>query len=146
MQLEDIVIEFLKLVSGELDPHTSQQGKIEDESNGGAVKVALFTPSHIQFAKYGRGPGKQPPIDPLIEWAQGKGIPDPESAAWGMAKAIAKEGTLNWVPNAPNAIDEAVLKYEQEFLLKVSETFGSGISEAITMDKILPPSISPFKI
>lgn len=46
----------------------------------------------------GRGPGKQPPVQPLINWINQKKIPRPANMsvrefAWAIARKIAKEGT-----------------------------------------------------
>lgn len=142
MRLNEIAEEFLKLVSGELDPFTTKKGVVVKENNG----ASLFTPAHIQFAKYGRGPGKQPPVDPLIEWAKGKGIENPVSAAWAIAKSIAKNGTLNYVAGAPNAIDEAIDDYMADYMSAVSKTFNEEIAEAMRLVQVLPESIKVFKI
>lgn len=34
-----------------------------------------------------------PPVEPLVAWASMRGFSDPESAAWGIAIKISKEGT-----------------------------------------------------
>lgn len=112
MEFIDIAKAFLQAVSGELDPFTEKNGIIQVDEKGNSV--TLLTPSHIQFAKYGRGPGKMPPIKPLIEWVVKKGLADSpkeeEGTAWAIAMSIKNKGTKNWVPNAPNALQEAINK------------------------------------
>ncbi len=107
----DIAREFLELVTMELDPYTSQKGVIKTEGDN---KIVLLSPAHIQFAKYGRGPGKQPPHEAILEWVKREGIKFDgstyEGTAWAIAKSIGKKGTSNWKPNAPNAMDEAITK------------------------------------
>jgi hypothetical protein len=52
---------------------------------------------YLEFLDTGRGPGKMPPIEPLIRWAENKfGVDEEEatSIAWGTAKMIAKFGTM----------------------------------------------------
>ena len=108
MTFEEIAVQFLKAVTAELDPYTSQKGVIQTDGS----KVVLFTPAHIQFAIYGRGPGKQPPYDTILAWVKKESITftdsTQEGTAWAIAKKIAREGTKNWVPNAPNALQEAL--------------------------------------
>jgi hypothetical protein len=51
---------------------------------------------YLEFLDTGRGPGKPPPIDPLIRWAQNKfGVDEVEakSIAFAVAKKIAYLGT-----------------------------------------------------
>ena len=69
MELVDIARAFLEGIKKELDPYTTRKGEIEKE---GSRTLVLWTPDHIQFAKYGRSPGKQPPVDPLIKWVKKK--------------------------------------------------------------------------
>ena len=107
-----IAKDFLMLVKGELDQYTTEKSDIRVTN---FLSVSMFTPAHIQFAKYGRGPGKQPPLDPLIEWVKKKGIVSGDKnirgAAFAIARSIGKNGTKGYVPNAPNAIEEALEKY-----------------------------------
>lgn len=109
MSFVAIAKEFFKAVSADLDPYTTEKSKIKVND---FKSVSLETVKHIQFARYGRGPGKQPPLDPLIEWVKKKGIvtnnKEAEGTAFAIAKSISKKGTKNWKPNAPNAIEEAI--------------------------------------
>ena len=109
-----IAKDFLLLVKGELDQHTTEKSEIKVAN---FLSVSIFTPAHVQFAAYGRGPGKQPPIDPLIAWVKKKGIVTGEQnirgAAFAIAKSIGKNGTKNYVSNAPNVIEEALEKHLQ---------------------------------
>lgn len=131
-----IATAFLEAVTAELDPHTSDKGIIV--TNDAGQTVSLFTPGHIQFAKYGRAPGKQPPVEEILEWITTSGkikydsYKDAEGTAWAIAKSIAKKGTKNYVPGAPNAMEEAInlnlKKYYDELNQRVvklsSETLG----------------------
>jgi hypothetical protein len=51
-ELVEIAKEFLQAVSKEMDPYSKEKGEVKVEG----TKVILLTPSHIQYAKYGRGP------------------------------------------------------------------------------------------
>ena len=108
MTFIDIAKEFLKLVTGQLDEYTERNGEIKVDSE---YSVTLFTPSHIQFAKYGRGPGKNPPLDSI----------DERGTAFAIQASIAKKGTANWVPNAPNAIEEAIQNELKKYNEKLAE-------------------------
>lgn len=122
MSFVKIAKEFLYAVKGELDPHTSQKGIVKVRN---FFTVELLTPAHIQFAKYGRGPGKPPPIDPIIAWLKHKGIiTDPKQAkgaAIAIALSIGKKGTKNYVANAPNALEAALSAHMEEFVRKNNE-------------------------
>ncbi len=106
-------------VKGELDPYTTQKGEVKVRN---FFTVELLTPAHIQFAKYGRGPGKPPPIDPIMQWVQQKGIvkssTEAKGAAIAIAKSIGKKGTKDYKPNAPNALEEALNKHMEAFVQK----------------------------
>lgn len=123
MTFAEIAVDFLKAVTAELDPYTSEKGIIQ--TNQSSQTVTLFTPAHIQFAKYGRGPGKQPPIDSILKWVSREGIifedSTQEGTAWAIAKSIAKNGTSNWVPNAPNALEEALNENIQRYVDEVNQ-------------------------
>ena len=110
MTFIEIAMVFLKAVTGELDSYTEKSGVIEVSENGNSV--TLFTPSHIQFAKYGRGPGEKPPLDPLIEWITKKGIvtdkKEVRGTAFAIQRSIGEKGTKNWQRGAPNALQEAI--------------------------------------
>lgn len=140
---------FLRAVTEQLDPHTSQKGVIEIDEEG--QSVVLFTPAHIQFAKYGRGPGKKPPLDPLLKWVSDKGIIFKDSTAEGTAFAIqasiAKNGTKNWVPNAPNALQEAINENLKDYYEDTSREILAVTNEEL--DKIYKDTFPPeteFKI
>ena len=149
MTFIDIAEAFLKAVSGELDPHTKEKGVVVIDSDG--QSVTLFTPAHIQFAIYGRGPGKKPPLDNILKWVITEGIIFGDSTAEGTAFAIqasiGKNGTKNWVPNAPNALQEAVNDNLQKYYDEVGDRSLQVINEE--MDKIYEevfPPTAGFKI
>lgn len=120
MSFVSIAKEFFMLVKGELDPHTTEKSKIKVNDY---KSVSLFTPSHVHFAKYGRGPGKQPPVDEIIKWLSKKGTikgGDVRGTAFAIAKSIGKNGTANYVPNAPNALEEALNKHMKKYVDKIN--------------------------
>lgn len=118
----DVAREYIKLVTGELQPFVSEKITVLIDSDN---KISFFTPAHIQFAKYGRGPGKQPPLNNIIDFVKKKGIVTDEKeirgTAFAIAKSIGEKGTSNWKPNAPNAIEEALAKYQEKYVKLVSD-------------------------
>ena len=114
-ELVEIAREFLEAVSKEMDSHSKVKGIIKEEGS----KVILLTPSHIQYAKYGRGPGKKPPFQDIFEWVKSEGIKfqdaTPEGTAWAIQTSIGKHGTKNWVPNAPSFLEESINKHFEEY-------------------------------
>lgn len=120
-ELMAIAGEFLEAVTGDLDPYTKVKGVVEV----GETRAILLTPSHIQFARYGRGPGKKPPLDNILKWIREEGIKFEELSERGTAFAIqasiGKNGTSNWVPNAPNALEEAIKNHYQDYMDKLGK-------------------------
>ena len=121
MSFVKIAKEFLMAVKGELDPHTTQKGIVKVRN---FFTVELLTPAHIQYAKYGRGPGKLPPISEIEEWVKSKGIVSASEAkgtAFAIAKSISKNGTKNYVKGAPNALEAALAAHMESFVAKQNE-------------------------
>jgi|SaaInl47_10m_RNA_FD_contig_31_1876853_length_723_multi_4_in_0_out_0_2 hypothetical protein len=146
MSFVSITREFLMLVKGDLDEYTTQKSTIKVNN---FLSLSLFTPAHLQFAKYGRGPGKMPPLDPLIEWVSKKGIvsggpSQARGAAFAIAKSISKKGTKNYVPNAPNALEEALNKHMNTYVTKVNE---KHVNDTIKkLDKSYDENLKRFTI
>lgn len=146
MEFLDIAEDFLKAVTGEFDEHTSTKGVIV--KNDGEQSVSLFTPSHIQFAKYGRGPGKQPPVDEILKWVTTSGVikygsqKEALGTAWAIAKSISKKGTSNYVPNAPDVFEEAIDLHMEKFVDEVSKRVVKITFDDV--DDILEKSTSPY--
>ena len=151
MEFLNIAEAFLKAVTSELDPHTSNKGVIV--KNNDDQSVVLFTPSHIQFAKYGRGKGKQPPVDAILKWVTSSGVikygsqKEALGTAWAIAKSISKNGTKNYVPNAPNALEEALNKHLNNLNESISKNVVKITSEQVEgiFTKHIPRN-SSFKI
>lgn len=143
MDFREIAKQFLLLVSGRLDKYTTKKGSVKVERDS----VILFTPSHIQFAKYGRGAGKMPPVEPLIDWVRKKGIVTEEKeikgTAWAIAKSIAKNGTKNYVPNAPNAIEEAIEAEFDNYATRMAGFFSDEINNKVLeiMTQAIPDKV-----
>lgn len=117
MSFVKVTKEFLQMVAGELDPYTTEKSQIKVNNY---LSLSIFTPAHVQFAKYGRGPGKRPPMDAIEQWVKYEGIIignlSQKGTAYVIAKSIGDKGTKNWVPNAPDAVTEAINKHLFEYI------------------------------
>lgn len=130
----DIIRDFLKLVKGDLQPYVTEEVSILVDGSG---KASVFAPSHLQFAYAGRGPGKQPPLDPILQWVSEKGVifegSTKEGTAWAIAKSIAKNGTKNWKPGAPDIVKKAIEEHNRDFLKKLADRGGKIFLEELQM-------------
>lgn len=145
MSFVSVTREFLQLVKGDLDEYTTQKSTIKVNN---FLSLTLITPAHVQFAKYGRGPGKPPPIDPIAKWLSSKGIisnpQDAKGAAVAIAKSIGKKGTKNYVANAPNAIEEAI---NQHLALYIEKVNNKHVEDTIKkLDKSYDENLKRFTI
>ena len=129
--LYSIAKEFLQKVTYDLDKETTRKGEIHE----GVNEVYLLTPSHIQFAKYGRDKGKPPPLSPILTYVKRENIlfdgEDHEGTAEKMRWIIAKKGTKNFVKNAPNFLEEVIQRYESDYVKEVSDKITIQINEKL---------------
>jgi hypothetical protein len=111
---------FLEKIAAEADQYTSEKSYIVDDDEG----LKLVTPDYLQYAVYGRGPGKAPPLDSMISFVKAKGIifdnMDQRGTAFAIQASIAKKGTSNWVPNAGNALEEFVQNNISEYYTELN--------------------------
>ena len=113
---KDIAEAFLNAVKSDTDTHTSIKGEIIKNSES---SFSLLTPDHIQYAVNGRGPGKMPPLEEMLNLVNSKNIIfeglDKRGTAFAIGMAIKHNGTKNWKPGAPNFMEETVKKYQKEY-------------------------------
>ena len=118
---EDIARDFLESVTSDLDVYTSIKGKIYGDGNS----MILETPDHIQYAFAGRGPGKKPPLEAMLELVRSKNIifdgADEKGTAFALQAIIAKKGTKNHKPNAPDILESTVNKYQEIYKNELGE-------------------------
>ncbi len=92
----DNVVTGLKADAQSKSQKIPENFRVEVDEKGGR----LWGADYFQYLVLGRGPGKMPPLDPIIEWAKkfqgrdkrGRFITD-KSLAWAVAKKIALHGT-----------------------------------------------------
>ena len=116
MSFEEIARMFLGAITSELDTYTSIKGEIVKNSS---TSFSLLTPDHIHFAKNGRAPGKNPPLEAMLQFIRSKNIifdgMDERGTAFALQAIIAKKGTRNHKPNAPDIMKTTVAKYQKEY-------------------------------
>lgn len=137
---------FLMLVSKDLDQYTDEKGIVQMMPN----KVVLFTTSHIQFAKYGRGPGKNPPFKNILDFVKKERIKfkgkDDNGTAAAIQFSIGKNGTKNYVKNAPNALEETLDKYYAEYNEDIRKYLNVSIEDQLVEITKDIPIEKEFKI
>jgi hypothetical protein len=125
MSFEEIAKMFLGAIKSDTDTYSSIKGEIV---KNGSSSFSLLTPDHIQYARYGRGKGKNPPLEAMLQFIRSKDIlfdgMDERGTAFAMQAIIAKKGTKNFVPNAPDFMEETISKYQKEY----EEEMGKFIS------------------
>lgn len=62
---------------------------VEEDKKG--FTLLVDADRHFPVLEEGRRPGKMPPLGKIKSWVQDRGLPD--GLAWGISKAIAKNGT-----------------------------------------------------
>lgn len=86
--LQDIISYLAS--SGLGDSRLARELSFEIKDDIATIAMELKGPEHLKYVLYGRGPGKQPPLNRIQEWCQLKGIP--KQAAFPIAYNIGKFG------------------------------------------------------
>jgi hypothetical protein len=69
---------------------------------GSSIQFVAKIVNRAEYAQYGiigRGPGKLPPMQPIVDWVTAKGSSNPAKDAWRVRVKIAREGTFRWKRN-----------------------------------------------
>jgi hypothetical protein len=150
MTFEEIARSFLEACSKDFDAESSVKGEII-KGSGGVESYTLLTPDHIQFAKYGRGPGKKPPLDGILEWVSKEGITfdgtDTRGTAFAIQNSISINGTLGHTKNAPDFVLDTVNKYQKEYEKELTEHIRVEVSDRVfqAVEKIWEEEDKLFK-
>ena len=132
MSFEEVARKFLEAVTSELDTYTSIKGKI---FSSGVNSLTLETPGHIHFAKNGRAPGKNPPLEAMLQLVRSKNIlfdgMDERGTAFALQAIIAKKGTKNYKPNAPDTMEEAIAKYQDIYERELGEAILVQVDDSL---------------
>ena len=95
--------------------------------DGQSKRRVVFDTPYAVATEYGRPKGIHPPVQPLIEWAEYRKIPNPESVGWAIAKTIEKEGMLPRPFLAPSVVQARA---------KLIDIFKNAVQ--IVMSKVSP--------
>lgn len=97
-----IISDFLNTMKEELIAYMDSNDRNATGQSKSSIQVVNITGSTgqligaewIAYVFKGRGPGKMPPIDKIIDWVNARGIP--RNVAWVIARNIAESGTKLW--------------------------------------------------
>jgi len=113
---EEVARTFLEAVRDDLNVFTKTKQEIVKTSD---ISYSLLTPDHIQWAYAGRGPGKKPPLEEMLELVRSKNIlfdgMDERGTAFAIQASIGAKGTKNYKPGAPNIMETTVEKYQKKY-------------------------------
>jgi hypothetical protein len=108
LSVEQSILKFLTRYAESLTKQQRDKGVVNTGASAESLKAtarefygALSGYSYWYQQRYGRRPGKMPPVDAIIEWIKTKRTlkvdqsnpKSVESFAWAIAKSIAKKGT-----------------------------------------------------
>lgn len=90
---------------------------------------------HIEYVFRGRGPGKMPPLNKIIDWCVARGLP--RSKAWIIAKKISEKGTLlhrRLKAIGKNSVIDSVITKEiiEDFINRISKDYILKIDSEIS--------------
>lgn len=130
-----IVDTYLQAVAIELNQYSKHKSTVAVNEKEGVV--ALTMPAHIQFARYGRGPGKKPPFANILKWVQEEKIKFENSTDKGTAFAIqasiGKHGTKNHVANAPDFVQEVLKEKYNTFTTFFNSELGNSMDDYLNL-------------
>jgi hypothetical protein len=120
--MRDILVNSGKNASGNLINSLSYQITF----NGDNLDIEFQMPEYGEFVDKGRGPGKQPPLSSISQWAQIRGIP--QKAVFPIARKIGREGIKptpffqtsidNNIDLLTSQLEEAMAKDYENYILK----------------------------
>jgi hypothetical protein len=107
-----LLTEFLEEIKSELLDYLQTENRNATGKSAASLTVTadgthgqLTGHKGIEYVFRGRGPGKLPPLGAIIDWCNARGLP--RSAAWAIAKIIAKSGSVLW-RQGRNVLNEVI--------------------------------------
>lgn len=89
--------------------------------------LQLLAREFTELLEKGRGPTSKGPSPEMIEfltdYAQARGMEDPKSAAWGMAKKMNKEGDRTFKAGGRDVYTNVLNKFVEELTAECSRVF-----------------------
>lgn len=113
---------------------TVESIRYEVTSTDTADRLQLIGRAYIELIEKGRGPTDKGPssdmIELLTEYAQARGMENPKSAAWAIAKTINKEGDRTFRMGGRDVYSSELANFVEELKQEISKTFvGNYLSE-----------------
>lgn len=109
---------------------TSQSIRYEVESTDTKDRLKLIGRAYFELIEKGIKPsGKNPSPDMikfLTEYAQARGMDKPESAAWGIAKTILKEGDKTYRSGGRLVYSPELVKFVEELKEVITKQVSKG--------------------
>jgi len=131
----DIARKFLEGIKGDTDKYTSVKSQIIEHN---PESFSLFTADHLFYAKNGRGPGKAPPLDAMLEFIKSKNILfdglDSRGTAFAIQQSIKKKGTKNFKPNGTDPLTDAVNKYQRKYEEDLNDFITVDMNERLNQE------------
>ncbi len=133
-ELQILIDDFIKRYD-DLDFRASGRFEKEIEYNvsdsGTQIVGTILGAKHSYFMENQRGPGKQPPFQPIRQWVEDKGIVtnNMDALAWAIVHKIKKEG----VNKRPDIFAEIFTKERAD---KIVENVGGGKMKELNSDVI----------
>ena len=129
---KEIARKFLESVKSDTDTYTSQKAEIVQNDS---ASFSLLTSSHLFYAKNGRGPGKLPPLEAIMEFVKSKNIlfdgMSKKSTAFMIQRSIGKNGTKNYKPNGTDPLVDAVMKYQNLFDKQLGDEMAISVNDKV---------------
>lgn len=119
-----------KIASGRLVSSVSSYVDMGD----GTYEVVLQMEDYWKYVENGRGPGKYPPIDKILEWIEVRQImptpyngklPTEKQLAFLIARKIGEEGI-----EPTNLLTETIDQINEEYAVKIEEAINDDLSVA----------------
>lgn len=96
---QELITEFLTAIQAEMVAYLDTNDRNATGRSRASIQLANITQSsgqligsdHIEYVFTGRGPGKMPPLNAIIDWCSARGLP--RAMAWVVARNIAESGT-----------------------------------------------------
>lgn len=127
-----IGVEVLReaIASIEASGRTAQSIRYEVTSTDKVDRLTFYGRAYFQLIEKGIKPsGKNPSPDMirfLTDYARARGMDNPESAAWGIAKKILKEGDKTYQQGGRIVYSDDMDKFVKELITYATKVFAKG--------------------
>ena len=122
-------------------------GKLQNSIYGVVTEtgINIFAEGYGTFVEEGRGPGKMPPRNKILEWVKAKGLQSSnikykranrlKDIAWMIAKSIAEKGTIKrFSYGGAKIIDHINRKYKDEITEDIKQGYLKDLESQININ------------